>query len=236
MAAEKPYHGTLVRNGDGSFDYFTKTRIRFHFPGAYEVNSFNFYDQSYMGNLEFMEEPAGNRLTLVYDSLGRMTSVTDSSYRALKFEYEQAPNPYAGVIATTNGSRSEQSCVPRGQFNLLRQRFIKAQAGQAWRIKSVSGPGGLSVLYIYDTDGNLIKVTRKGADDISAATADAVWQYAYRPTGQTSADLTHFIKTVTNPNGHATNYDYWFAQLGTPAKTVAQPESASLNFAYIARR
>src|SRR6185295_13499664 len=48
MAAEKPYHGTLVRNADGSFDYFTKTRIRFHFPGAYEVNSFNFYDQSYM--------------------------------------------------------------------------------------------------------------------------------------------------------------------------------------------
>ena len=234
MTAEKPYHSTLVRNSDGSFDYFTKTRVRYHFPGAYEVNSFNFYDQSYMGNLEFMEEPAGNRLTLVYDSLGRMTSVTDSSNRALRFEYEPAPNPFAGVMSTTNGTRTEQSCVPRGQFNLLRQRFIKAQAGQAWRIKSVSGPGGLSVIYSYDTDSNLTHATRKGTDDISAATADALWQYAYRPTPsvQTSADLTHFIKSVTNPNGHTTNYDYWFGQLGTPAKTVAQPENVSVNFTY----
>ena len=234
MNAEKPYHSTLMRNADGSFDYFTTTRTRYHFNGAYEVNSFNFYDQSYMGNLAFMEEPAGNRLTLAYDSLGRMTTVTDSSNRALRFEYEPAPSPFAGVISTTNSTRSEQSCVPRGQFNLLKQRFVKAQAGQAWRIKSVSGPGGLTVLYAYDPDSNLTEVKRKGTDDISAATADAVWQYAYKPTPTppTSADLTHFIKSVTNPNGHTTNYDYWFAQLGTPAKTVAQPENVSLNFTY----
>jgi RHS repeat-associated protein len=234
MNAEKPYHGTLVRNGDGSFDYYTKARIRYHFAGAYAFNGFNFYDQSYMGNLAFMEEPDGNRLTLAYDTLGRMTSITDSSNRSLVFEYGIAPSPFAGVIATTNGSRSEQSCVPRGELNLLRNRFVKAQGGQAWHITTVTGPGGLKVIYGYDTDGNLTSVKRKGTDDISASTDDAIWQYEYKPTPnvQTSAELSHFIKTVTNPNGHATNYDYWFEQLGTPVKTVARPEGVNTNLSY----
>lgn len=232
--AEKPYHGTLQRNSDGSFDYYTKARIRYHFPGAYEVNSFNFYDQSYMGNLEFMEEPNGNRLSLTFDSLGRMASVTDSSLRALSFTYEPGPSPFAGVMAVANGIQTEATCVPRGQFNMLRQRYAQGQSGQTWRIKKVNGPGGLELAYDYDQDGNLTKVTRKGVDEISASTADAVWQYAYKPTPgvQTPTDLTHFIKSVTNPNGHVTNYDYSFGQVGTPVKTVASPEGVSINYAY----
>jgi RHS repeat-associated protein len=234
MKAEKPYHGTLFRNADGSLDYYTSAHVRYHFPGALELNSFNFYDQSYMGNLEYIQEPNANRLTLAYDPQGRMISVTDSSERALEFVYEAAPNPFAGVVAATNATRSSLSCVPRGQFSLLRTRFVKAQLGQAWRIKQVNGPAGLVVEYKYDADGNLIKATRKGGDEISAATADAVWSYAYKPDAPSGAtvQLAHLIKSATNPNSHTTNYEYYLDKLGAPAKSVARPEGVVNGFTY----
>jgi RHS repeat-associated protein len=233
MQAEKPYHGTLYRNADGSFDYYTTAHVRHHFPGALELNSYNFYDQSYMGNLEYIQEPNGNKLTLDYDPQGRMTSVTDSSLRTLEFTYESAPSPFAGVVAATNATRSAQSCVPRGQFSLLRTRFVKAQLGQAWRIKQVKGPGGLVINYDYDADGNLVKATRQGTDDISASTVNAVWEYAYKPAATSSTvQLTHLIKSATNPNGHTTAYDYWFDKLGAPTKSVARNEGVSNNFTY----
>ncbi|HEV2762708.1 MAG TPA: DUF6531 domain-containing protein, partial [Pyrinomonadaceae bacterium] len=233
MRAEKPYHGSLVRNGDGSFDFYTTGRVRHHFPGAYEHNHFNFYNQSYMGNLEYIQEPNGNRLALEYDTAGRMRSVTDSSGRALEFTYEAAPSPFAGVVAPVNASRTAQSCVPRGQFSLLRTRFVKSQVGQAWRVKEVKGPGGLVVAYDYDADGNLVKVTRKGTDGLSAPAADAVWRYAYKPSAPegTAGDLTHLLKSATNPNDHTTGYDYWFEHPGFPVKTVSMPEAVTNGYA-----
>ena len=234
MKAEKPYHGSLFRNADGSLDYYTSAHVRYHFPGALGLNSFNFYDQSYMGNLEYIEEPNGNRLTLAYDPQGRMVSVTDSSERALEFVYEPAPNPFAGVVASTNATRSSLSCVPRGQFSLLRTRFVKAQLGQAWRVKEVRGPVGLVVKYEYDADGNLIKATRKGTDEVSAATADAVWSYAYKPDAPAGAtvQLAHLIKSATNAGGHTTTYEYYLDKLGAPAKSVSRPEGVANDFTY----
>ncbi|HJQ33118.1 MAG TPA: Ig-like domain-containing protein [Pyrinomonadaceae bacterium] len=233
MQAEKPYHGSLYRNADGSLDYYTTAHVRYHFPGALELNSYNFYDQSYMGNLEYIQEPNGNKLTLAYDPQGRMVSVTDSSERALEFVYEPAPSPFAGVVAATNAARTAQSCVPRGQFSQLRTRFVRAQLGQAWRIKQAKGPAGLVVNYEYDADGNLVSATRKGVDELSAATADAVWLYAYKPDAPAATvQLAHLIKSATNPNGHTTGYEYYLDKLGAPAKSVARPEGVSNNFAY----
>ena len=225
IEAEDPHQGTLVRNTDGSFDYLTKYQTRYHFPGAMEEDDTNYFNLAYMGNLQYMEEPNGNRLTLTYDAQGRMTRVTDSSNRALDFTYEQANTPLVGVIAPTG---SAISCTNRGQFGLVRRRFLRAEVGKAWRIKQVKGPGGLKLDYTYDTDyGNLVRVERAGEDTISRAVAvggENVWEYAYHEPGQggAGAQRVHLMKTVTEPGGapRTTAYDYHFDQFRTPVSTV----------------
>jgi RHS repeat-associated protein len=233
MSAEKPYHGTLVRNSDGSFDYFTTESIRYHFPGALEMSSYDYYERSYMGNLSYMEEPNGNRLQLTYDALGRMLAVTDSAGRSLNFEYEPGASPFASVVSASSAP-NVVACVPSNQFNRIINRFVRSQVGQAWRINKVTGPGGLVINYKYDDDSNLIKVTREGADTISTATAAQVWSYAYKPTPetQTSVELKHLLKSVTTPNSQTTNYNYDFAQLGAPISQIVMPEQVTHDFQY----
>lgn len=233
ITAEKPYHGTLVRNSDGSFDYFSKEYVKYHFPGALELSSYDYYEKAYMGNLAYMEAPDGNRLQLSYDSLGRMTSVTDSSSRSLNFEYEPGASPFAGVVAASNAT-SNTACVPSNKFNRIVNRFVRAQVGQAWLISKITGPGGLIVEYKYDADGNLIKATRRGTDGTSTATANQVWAYEYKPTTtvQTSVELKHLLKSATNPNSNITGYEYNFAQLGAPVSKITLPEAVTHEFQY----
>jgi RHS repeat-associated protein len=245
MKAEDPYQGTLVKNQDGSFDYFTRAHVRYHFPGAIEEDSSTFYNAAYMGNLQYTEEPNGNRITLNYDTEGRMSRVTDSSNRSLDFEYELADTPFVGVLppASTSGI----ACTNRRQFTIVRNRFAKAQFGRAWRVKTVKGPGMLEIDYSYDADGNLETVTRLGSDQLSQAALfnnksfDSVWQYAYNPAppgppppGQTRPPLIHVLKSVTSPNGanHTTVYDYHFDLFRMPVKSVTLPEGITNTFSY----
>jgi RHS repeat-associated protein len=237
MLAEDPFQGTLVRNGNGSFDYFTKSYVKYHFPGAMEEDAFNFFNVAYMGNLEYMEEPNGNRLTLAFDAQGRMTSVTDSSQRSLNFTYAVADTPFVGVISPTSGNTI--SCTNKNQFSILRNRFNRADIGKAWHITKMTGPGGFEMDYDYDADGNLISATRPAQDTLSqAAPSDAVWQYDYNPaTSQTGAQPVHLLKSVTGPNDtgdgkHKTSYDYHFDQFRQPVKSISFPESVANRFSY----
>src|SRR6185369_1511819 len=77
IKAEAPYLGTLVKNTDGTFDYFTKSQTRYHFRQPVEQGSPNVY----LGNLEYIEDPNKNRTTLNYDTFSRLLSVADSSGR-----------------------------------------------------------------------------------------------------------------------------------------------------------
>jgi RHS repeat-associated protein len=237
IPAEDPFQGTLVKNADGSFDYFTKSYVKYHFPGAMEEDAFNFFNVGYMGNLAYIEEPNGNRLTMQFDAQGRMTRVTDSANRALDFTYEVADTPFVGVIAPTTGNGI--SCTNKKQFGIIRGRFARADIGKAWRITTVKGPGGLEIGYEYDADGNLEKVTRLGVDTVSQATDDHVWKYAYAPTAtvQTSTQLTHILKSVTGPNDtpssrRVTTYDYHFDKFRLPVKSISLQEGISNTFEY----
>jgi YD repeat-containing protein len=189
-----------------------------------EKGAFTYYNQSYMGNLAFIQEPNGNRITLTYDGNGRMVTATDSSKRTLNFSYELAATPFVGLLSPIAASQSPLSCLPKGQFALLENRLLKSHVGQAWRVNKVTGPGGLEIDYKYDTDGNLASCTRKGNDTISQATTDYTWQYAYKPdlpSGTTSSvDRTHLLKSVTDPSGNVTGYIYDFATAGTPVNQV----------------
>src|SRR5690606_4079913 len=60
MRSLSPFHTTLVRNDDGSFDYYNKAHIKHHFPGALERDSYSYYRQSYMGNLDYVADGYDN--------------------------------------------------------------------------------------------------------------------------------------------------------------------------------
>jgi RHS repeat-associated protein len=234
IEAEDPHVGTIVKNPDGSIDYFTRAHVKYHFPGAMEEDDTNYFNLSYMGNLQYMEDPNGNRTTLTYDTQGRMTKAADSSNRTLEFTYEQANTPLVGVIAPSAGAIS---CTNKGQFGLVRARFLRSDVGKAWRITGVKGPGGLKITYEYDDDGNLARAERSGEDSLSAPSADLVWQYEYNPPSNDGKQHTHLIKSVTAPNDgpagrRVTTYEYHFDQFRNPVKSIRFPGDVSNTFEY----
>ena len=238
--ADAPYQGTLRKNSDGTFDYFTRNRIKYHFERAIDVGSASLFNLGYMGNLAFIEEPNGNRLTLSYDGLGRLFAVQDSGGRRLEFTYEQALTPFVGVIDSGVISGQGVNCTSRRFLRSLRQRFLQAELGKAWRIIKVKGPGGIDLNYDYDGEGNLQRVIRSGADQISQGTPDSIWQYAYNPGTSAEADpnLNHLLKSVRTPNDRLTSYTYDLTKPTRPVKTVAMPESvtSTYNYTYDASR
>jgi RHS repeat-associated protein len=146
------YHGRLVYQA-GAYDYYTRALTRYH----YELAPAEIADPDY--RLTFMEDAAGNRLTLTYAGT-MLSAVTDASGRSLTFSYEPA------------GASKEE------------------------RLKKIEGPMDLVVTYDYDEFGNLTKATR----------GERVEQYAYS-VGQ--AKDRYNLTSVTDPNGHRTDYGYY---------------------------
>ena len=64
--------GTLVKNGDGSFDLTQKDQSRYHFDA---------------GKLTWAEDKNANRTTLIYDGSGRLITVTEPAGRTLTLAY-----------------------------------------------------------------------------------------------------------------------------------------------------
>jgi len=235
MPAEAPHVGSLVKNGDGSFDYFTKSHNKYHFRQAIEVGGETYENLYYIGNLDYLEEPNGNKISLRYDGFGRMDQVKDSSNRVLKFEYELAETPFVGIIP---GDPSTGGCARRDKFKSLLTNLQQSRTGRAWRVTRVSGPGGLSVTYEYDDKGNLNFVRRAGYDDISSLTSDRVWKYAYNPGDPSQARFEHLLKQATAPNdgsgiSSVTNYEYDLSIAALlPVKKINLPEGVSESFSY----
>lgn len=234
IPAEKPYHGTLVENEDGSLDFYTTERVRYHFPGALSRDRFSYYSQAYLGTVEYIEDPNKNRLTLYYDQDGKMYKAVDSSGREMLVKYEEAETPFTGLLAPTANLNTVRACAKGDDFSLLRKGLVKAAVGKAWRVTEIKAPGDLLVQYEYDDRGNLVKVTRKGTDSISRPTADYVWQYKYDPDENDTVvlDTRHLLKEAVDPNNFSTLYEYDLTQVGTPAKAVRRPEGVAHEFAY----
>ena len=241
--SEAPYHDTLRKNADNSYDYFTKANVQYHFNQAVDVGSEQLFNQGYMGNLAYIEEPNGNRLTLSYDTQGRLGSVTDSSGRQLKFTYERGATPFIGSLDTGATNNDGLNCTNKRFLRSLRRRFALAELGLAWRVSTVSGPGGLEFKYWYDTKGNLERVERAGADGISqplqpAAEIGSLWQYDYDPFDGANASTEHMIKSVQAPNhgaghgNHITSYEYESTLGGWSLKASHAPEGVNNSFNY----
>lgn len=237
IPAEEPYQGTLVPNQNGSFDYFTKQRIKYHFDIALDLDS----PVSYMGNLSYIEEPNGNRLTLTYDSYGRLADVKDSSERKLTYSYELAETPFAGAeLSDTSG----ENCGRRNRLKELLNRIDQATIGKAWRVTEIISSDGIRIQYEYDDNGNLEFARRVGSDNIgSQLTSDSVWQYEYNPSPTQDEKYRHLIKAVSSPNhglaggvngtplNRKTVYEYDLTRLDiTPVTKITMPEGVVHTF------
>lgn len=236
LKSDPPFHTKLQKNSDNSFDFFTKGNIRYHFNQALEVGSEQMFNLGYMGNLAFMEEPNGNKLTFGYDSQGRLATVTDSANRKLTFTYEQGATPFVGTLDTGSTINQNLSCTNKRFLNSLRRKFELGQLGVAWRITRITGPGGLEVLYDYDAKGNLTRIERTGADGISQPAAPNVTVYAYDPSNGASASTEHLLKSVQTPNhgtqSHVTTYEYESTNFGMMVKAIHMPEAVNNLYAY----
>jgi RHS repeat-associated protein len=89
------YHSQLFERTDGSLDFFTKEKTKYHYSLT-EVDAYR---------LDFIEDTHGNRLTLTYDSFERnlLTKVTDASGRSLSFTYQTLGQPPEKHITRVDG-------------------------------------------------------------------------------------------------------------------------------------
>ncbi len=255
MRSLSPFHTTLVENDDHSFDYYNKAHIKYHFPGALERDSYSYYRQAYMGNLDYIEDGYRNQIQLYYDGLGRLAKVCDASDRCLALTYEEALAPFVGVVLPNLSGHSSATCVPADHFPLIRDHFAKSDAGKAWRISRIQGPGGLDIDYDYDADGNLKLVNRSGETFVlpgggadnpgvdSKVTDDYVWQYFYKPPAASpplpggggnvaSANLNHILWQILSPNGARTEYEFRQDNAGLPVLAAHYPEGVTNSFSY----
>ena len=102
FVAQKGYHTRLEKNLDGSFDFYTKGGIRYHYLPLTDAEA------ALRGHrLDFIEEPNGNRLRMFYDAERRLTKVSEefgSNFeRSLTFEYTAEPVVFEFRVARVRG-------------------------------------------------------------------------------------------------------------------------------------
>jgi RHS repeat-associated protein len=68
-------------------------------------------------------------------------------------------------------------------------------------LTSITYPKGNSIHYEYDSKGNLLEIKRKPNPDTIPLPDDIVTTFTYEPN-------FNFIKTITDPQGNTTTYDY----------------------------
>ncbi|HZH35610.1 MAG TPA: DUF6531 domain-containing protein, partial [Pyrinomonadaceae bacterium] len=235
MKAEGTNRSSLAKNADGSFDFITLQQTKYHFKNAVVTSVNEAISVGYMGNLDYIEERNKNRLTLKYDSYGRLEKISASANRYLEFVYEQTES---ATISGLSGEAGAVPCAKKNALKLLQKKFLQAYARKAWRVTEVKGPGGLLIRYGYDNKGNLARAARVGLDDtISDSIQNAEWKYAYDQTDGASSSAVHLLKSVQSPNHtdaepSIIKYKYNLTQPELPVEEILMPENIVNKFAY----
>jgi len=207
---QKGYHGELRLNPDGSYDFFTKGRVRYHFvdtpptEGAAVFRGLN-------PTLAFIEEPNGNKLQMIYDGLSRLSKVQEEP--------------------------TEDASGKAGRA--LELHYSESTIRQKYRIESVTGPMGLVVSYGYDELGNLVRATRGERTERYEYSIDFLDQYNMTarvdPNGHRTEYVYYedadtfpgeepgapivqkyeYVKEVREPEGVTTLFEYDFSEIGS---------------------
>jgi len=174
--------GTLVRNGDGTWDLTQKDQSRYHFAAD--------------GRLLWAEDRNGNRTTLTYDAQGRLTAVTEPAGCALTFEY-------TSPVSTTLISRITDhiSRFIEFTYNITGELTVVTDVmGYATtmtydanhRLLTITDANGHTfVRNVYDASGRV----REQYDALNNKTAFAYDEPAHKTL-------------VTDPRGNVTAYQY----------------------------
>lgn len=170
ISAEDPYVGTLIPNADGSFDHFTQAHIKYHFPGAMDGESTAFFNSGYMGNLQYMEEPNGNRLTPTYDGGGNITAHTDRrgipSRMTSVTQHRGAADLVTAFGYDENGNRRFVRNAKGQETNVTYDSLDRPRTVQ---FPSAATIGPVQQQYDYDPEGNVTSVSETAAAAVSRA-------------------------------------------------------------------
>ncbi|MGH9336002.1 MAG: hypothetical protein ACRD21_19880, partial [Vicinamibacteria bacterium] len=218
------YHTELARNGDGSFDFFTKGRIRYHYE---DVELFA-GEPLYGGRptLQFIEDPNGNRIEIQYDGQrnvigarevfrggtpGRSLSFLYTTVRGepriqrvegpLDLEIAYGYDEWGNLVKASRGERIESYAYsadnPLDRHNLV----------------AYTDPNGNVTRYEYFRDGDTFP--GETSDPLALGGGKFEWvKRVHEPEGAVTElgyDFTEindgfFKTTVTDGRGNATRY------------------------------
>ena len=187
-----PYVGDLVLTNTGDTTDVRKVRARLLVRSTGASVTLRSFDAN--GNLRRVIKPDGAMIDYEVDPLGRVTRVRYPDLPTVSYAYDGNGNRVSMTDqrGTTVYQYDRQNRLV-GVFTPLEEDYIPVIYGydKAGRLTSLATPDGRTVLYQYDADGRMTRVT-DGAD---------VTTYTYNA-------VTGFLASQTLPNGITTAYTY----------------------------
>jgi RHS repeat-associated protein len=134
----------------------------------------------------------GGTFLFSYDTTNNRTTVTDPNGYQTQWTYNSTGNPLKKEVFT----ESLRSSDPASYVTLYTY-------DTNMEIAKITYPRGNWVKYAYDNKGNMLEVRRKkiGAPDVNDSVNDIVTTFTYESS-------FNFVKTITDPRGNVTTYDY----------------------------
>jgi len=207
FVAQKGYHGELRLNPDGSYDFFTKGRVRYHFvdtpptEGAAVFRGLN-------PTLDFIEDGNGNKLRMLYDGLSRLSKVQEEEAsgkagRGFELHYSPEPIRLKHRIESVTGPMGLVVSYGYDELgNLVRATRGEKTERYEYTIDSLDqynmtarvDPNGNRTEYVYYEDNESFPGEEPGAP------IGMKWEY---------------VKEVREPEGVMTSFEYDFSEMGS---------------------
>ncbi len=190
--AGSPYVGDLILTNTGDPSDMRKVRARLAVRATGASVTLRSFDAN--GNLRRVIKPDGAVIDYEADALGRVIHIRYPDQPAVTYAYDGNGNRVSmtdqrgtTIYQYDRENRLTAVLTPRGA------NFIAVHYGydKAGRLTSLATPDGRTVLYQYDADGRMTRVT-DGAD---------ITAYTYNTT-------TGLLASQTLPNGITTTYTY----------------------------
>ncbi|HBG05564.1 MAG: hypothetical protein A2075_07590 [Geobacteraceae bacterium GWC2_58_44] len=174
--------------------------------------------------------------SLTYDSLGRMKTGIDGDWQRTVYDYDDVDRVTRGTDATgnqrdyiydANGNPSGQTLVLT--YNELPKLLDSSSSSYdlSDRRETTTDAGGYVTAYIYDPAGNVVIVSNPDDYTISFDYDEnnrVIKAYDQENNAVTrTLDLSGKPRTITDPNGNKTTYEYYDSTKDGRLKKVTQP-------------
>ncbi len=190
--AGSPYVGDITLTNTADSTDVRKVRVRLTVRSTGASVTLRSFDAN--GNLRRVIKPDGSIIDYQVDSLGRVVQIIYPDQPAVAYAYDGNNNRISMTDQRgTSYYQYDRQNRLTGTFTPLGANFIPVYYGydNAGHLTSLATPDGRTVLYTYDSDGRMTRVT-DGAE---------VTTYTYNAT-------TGSLASQTLPNGITTTYAY----------------------------